>query len=123
MALITCPECGAKISSETRTCPRCGASMLAWKRGPIATFFHWAAITEVSAMFLVICKLAYHQHFVTYPSLIAAGKAGSPEGEIFSIVFMAVVAALLNGIIAVPLFIMGSCHRVHRVTGLRIFED
>lgn len=29
MALINCPECGAKISDQAETCPKCGA--------PIAT--------------------------------------------------------------------------------------
>jgi uncharacterized protein (UPF0212 family) len=53
MALIPCPECGSKVSSEAFACPKCGKPIkAAWMvRSPKRMLMLWALLI---VMFLAI---------------------------------------------------------------------
>lgn len=44
MALITCKECTAQVSSTALNCPQCGAKLKSPSRGPVGTIIKWLFI-------------------------------------------------------------------------------
>jgi RNA polymerase subunit RPABC4/transcription elongation factor Spt4 len=58
VALITCHECGERISSDANVCPKCGAISMRVRRG-------WVAILVA----VIVCIAAYILIELTTPTL------------------------------------------------------
>jgi len=119
MALITCPECGAKISEKAATCPKCGYPMK-----PMADLervtrrflrgFEWKSKTQVFGWPLIHIAIGRNKEtgkLMAAKGIIAIGQFGIGVITIaqFGIGILFGLGQFVGGVFAVGQFALGIC--------------
>lgn len=83
MALITCPECGKRISSQASKCPNCG-----WPLKHIGNFSKAMIITGIMAFILAFLCLRQSNAVLYLSAIIETGDPGGLIGVIMALLLV-----------------------------------
>ena len=117
MALITCPECDAKISEKAATCPKCGYPMqpmadLAHTARMFRRGFEWKSKTKILGLPLIHIAIGRNKEtgkLMAAKGIIAIGQFGIGVITIaqFGIGLLFGLGQFVGGILAIGQFALG----------------